>query len=415
MSQTRLPVTRPGGQHGRPPRDGRRRRRRPDRRPLAALVAASVLWGGAISGTKYALGGFGPLTLLSVELVAAASVLWIVLLIRGYRPPGSWWLPALLGLLEPGLAYLAETFGLSLTTAVHGAVISGLEAALIVVLAAVVLRETIRAAAVLAVVVALAGLVVLAGGGGGQHVALGDLLVAGGVLSASLYTIVAKRFEDGSDVLSLTTWQFTAAALVCLPAAVVSWATGAQGETLAVPPRFWVAALLVGVAGFGASFLLFNQVIGRVRAGWSGIVLNLIPVFAFLSAISFLGEDVTGADAAGATLVGASVAYFVIAERRAERAAGAGVPPAGPGELSQQARGLPGADAAALAQEHPGRPVVGQQDLPGDPGAPLLGGVGAGVIVQAGGDEAGGQGADLDAGLAPRMGARWSPPPRRGR
>jgi drug/metabolite transporter (DMT)-like permease len=250
-----------------------------------------------------------------------------VLLVRGYRPPGSWWLPALLGLLEPGVAYLAETLGLSLTSAVHGAVITGLESALVVVLAAVVLREGISVAAVLAVLVALAGLVVLSGDGGGQRVVLGDLLMAVGVLSASLYTIAAKRFGDGSDVLSLTTWQFTAAALVSVPVTAVSWAAGARGETLAVAPRFWVAALLVGVAGFGASFLLFNQVIGRVRAGWSAIVLNLIPVFAFLGAVGFLGEDVTGADAAGAILIGASVVYFVIAEQRAERSARK--PPAG--------------------------------------------------------------------------------------
>jgi drug/metabolite transporter (DMT)-like permease len=61
----------------------------PDARhwPLAALLLASVLWGGAITGTKYALRAFDPVTLLSVELAAATVALWAVLLIRGYRPP----------------------------------------------------------------------------------------------------------------------------------------------------------------------------------------------------------------------------------------------------------------------------------------------------------------------------------------
>jgi hypothetical protein len=31
--------------------------------PLAALLLASVLWGGAITGTKYALRAFDPVTL----------------------------------------------------------------------------------------------------------------------------------------------------------------------------------------------------------------------------------------------------------------------------------------------------------------------------------------------------------------
>ena len=131
--------------------------------PLAALVVASVLWGGAVTGTKYALGGFDPVTLLSVELAAATAALWAALLVRGYRPPGSWWLPAVLGLLEPALAYLGDTFGLSRTSAVHGAMINGLESALVVVLAALLLREAVTRATVLAVLAALCGLAVLAG------------------------------------------------------------------------------------------------------------------------------------------------------------------------------------------------------------------------------------------------------------
>src|SRR6202034_1141109 len=153
------------------------------RSPTVALLAAAGLWGMAVSGMKYALGGFDPVTLLSIELLAGAGVLWVALLVRGYRPPNSWWLPAVLGLLEPALAYLGDTFGLSLTSAVHGAVINGLESGLVVLLAAVLLRETVTRPALLAIVVALGGLAVLAGvgAGGGGGSAAGALLVVRGV------------------------------------------------------------------------------------------------------------------------------------------------------------------------------------------------------------------------------------------
>lgn len=284
------------------------------RSPTAALLTAAGLWGVAVTGTKYALGGFDPVTLLSVELMAGAGVLWAALVIRGYRPPGSWWLPALLGLLEPALAYLCDTFGLSLTSAVHGAVINGLESGLVVVLAAVLLRETITRPAIVAVVAALAGLAVLAGAGEGHTTAAGDLLVAGGVLSASLYTIAAKRFDDGSDALSLTAWQFTAATLVSLLVTTARWTAGAG--TVPTAPRFWLIAALVGTAGFGASFLLFNTVIVQIDAGRAAIVLNLIPVFGVVSAMAFLREGVTSRDALGAVLIGSSVLYFTIADHR---------------------------------------------------------------------------------------------------
>jgi drug/metabolite transporter (DMT)-like permease len=289
------------------------------RRPgWAALVVASVLWGGAVSGTKFALRGFAPLPLLSVELLAATAVLWAALLIRGYRPPRTWWLPLILGLLEPALAYLGDTFGLSATTAVSGGEIDGLESALVILLAAVVLRERMTRPVVLSVLAALAGLTVLAGFSAGGS-AVGDLFVAGGVLSASLYTVVAKRFDDGSAALSLTTWQFTAATVVTLAATALRGGPESAGRLLAVAPRFWLAAAVTGIAGFALSFLLFNSVIGRVDAGCAAVVLNLIPVFAVAGAVTFLNEGVTGREAIGAVLVGASVLYFTVAERRAAR------------------------------------------------------------------------------------------------
>ncbi len=289
------------------------------RRPLLALVAAAALWGGAVTGTKYALRGFDPTTLLFVELTAATGALWAVLLVRGYRPPQSWRLPVLLGLLEPALAYLGDTSGLSRTTAVDGSILSGLEPALVVVLAAFLLGEIITGPVVLAVVLALGGLAVLAGAGHNRSASIGDLYVAGGILSASLYTIVAKRFDDGSDTLSLTTWQFSAASVLSLPIVVLRWSTGSGHPVVALPPRYWAAAIAVGIGGFAMSFLLYNAVITRVDAGWAAVVLNLIPAFGLLGAVLLLGEKSTGTTGIGAILIGASVVYFAVSDRRGAR------------------------------------------------------------------------------------------------
>jgi drug/metabolite transporter (DMT)-like permease len=64
--------------------------------------------------------------------------------------------------------------------------------------------------------------------GGGRGTAAGDLLIAGGLLSASLYSVVAKRFANNGDALSLTTWQFTAATAVALAVAGGRWDTQAD-------------------------------------------------------------------------------------------------------------------------------------------------------------------------------------------
>lgn len=287
--------------------------------PLAGLVLASALWGVAVAGTKYALRAFDPVTLLSVELVAATAALWVVLLIRGYRPPPSWPVAVLLGLLEPALAYLGDTFGLSMTSAADGAIISGLESALVVILAVLVLGEAISRAAAVAIGLGLGGLVVLTGWGG-HGTAAGDLLVAGGVLAAALYSVVAKRYAtDDGDALSLTTWQFTSATTVALAVAAAHWAASPASLPTAVAPRYWLAAAAVGVGGFGLSFLIYNKVIAAVDVGWAAVVLNLIPAFGLLSSAVFLGEDLTRTGVIGACLIGGSVVYFTISESREEQ------------------------------------------------------------------------------------------------
>ena len=298
------------------------------RRPLLALVVAAALWGGAVTGTKYALAASirPPCSASSSRPPPAA--LWAVLLVRGYRPPQTWRLPLLLGLLEPALAYLGDTSGLSRTTAVDGSILSGLEPALVVVLAAFLLGESVTRPAIVAVVLALGGLAVLAGAGHSHSASIGDLYVAGGILCASLYTIVAKRFDDGSDTLSLTTWQFSAASILLLPIAILRWSTGSGHPFVAPSPRYWVAAIGVGIGGFAMSFLLYNAVITRVDAGWAAVVLNLIPVFGLLGAVVFLGEKPTGTTSIGAILIGTSVVYFTISDRRG--ADGTVTPPTNP-------------------------------------------------------------------------------------
>jgi O-acetylserine/cysteine efflux transporter len=284
-------------------------------RPLLSLVLAAALWGGAVSGTKYALRGFDPVTLLSTELLAATFTLWAVLLLSGYRAPPSWRVAALLGLLEPALAYLGDTVGLSHTAAINGSIIAGLESGLVVVLAAVLLGETVTRAALVAVVLALGGLAVIAGEGG-RGATIGDLWVSAGVLSASLYSVAVKRFDDGSDALSLTTWQFSAATIVALFVAGLGWIATGHHPRADAAPRYWLAAVAVGAIGLACSFLIYNEVLSRVDAGWTAIVLNLIPVFGLLSAISLLGERLSRGRSIGALLVGASVIYFTVCDHR---------------------------------------------------------------------------------------------------
>ena len=294
---------------------------------VVALVLAAALWGVATTGTKYALGGFDPLTLLAVELSAATVALWCALLLRGYRPPPSWRVAFVLGLLEPALAYVAETFGLDRTSAANASLIFGLESTLVVILAAIFLHERITAPLGLSVLAGLLGLAAVEGITTLSAPRPGDALILGGAVSAALYTIVARGSDDEADPLALTAHQFGFAALLVVPIALGAWATGDETVPTQVAPKFWVVAALVGVLGFGASFILYNWAINLIEAGAAGVIINLIPAFTLLSAVGWLGESLTGPRIAGAALIAVSVAIFSWTELRGTPAVERAGPP----------------------------------------------------------------------------------------
>ena len=149
---------------------------------MAALMVAATSWGIATTGTKYALGGLDPLTLIAFELLLAALVLWLIVAVRGFRRPSSLVRVALMGLCEPALAYVSQTLGLTRTSATDGALIQGLECVFVVVLAALLLREPISRAVAMAIALATVGLGVLEGGGGLAGPGVGDALVLFGAL-----------------------------------------------------------------------------------------------------------------------------------------------------------------------------------------------------------------------------------------
>jgi O-acetylserine/cysteine efflux transporter len=288
---------------------------------LAALVVAATSWGVATTGTKYALGGLDPLTLIAFELVLAALVLWLIVAVRGFRRPSSLGRVALMGLCEPALAYVSQTLGLTRTTATDGALIQGLECVFVVILAALVLREPISRAVAVAITLATAGLAVLEGGGGLAGPGVGDALVLFGALSAAVYTILARRLAADDDPLSVTAVQFTVASAAALVPALVALGRGTETVPASVGWRFLVVAALVGIVGYGGSFVLYNTAITAVQAAPAAVIINLIPAVGFVSAVALLGEPLTVFTLGGAFLICASVGIFTVLDARAPEVA----------------------------------------------------------------------------------------------
>jgi drug/metabolite transporter (DMT)-like permease len=280
----------------------------------AALLAATLGWGSATAINKYALGGFPPFVLLVVQLLSAVIVLWAALLQRGLRPPRFTRKLMLLGVLEPGLAYVLILLGVQRTTAANGALVLGLESFVCVLLAWAFLHERITARGAGAVLFAMVGFAIMQGLGSHFSPHLGDLLVLSGVVCAATYIIVAAQVAPETDPLTMTTYQFTAGLLFLLPAAAVIVATGSEHLPSHVHTGIAVAAILSGVVNYALPFLAYNYAIHAVGPLTAAMSLNLMPVVGVVCAIAFLAETLTTSEAAGGAVIMVAVALFTGAQ-----------------------------------------------------------------------------------------------------
>ena len=91
------------------------------------LVLLSVLWGSAFFLVEVALVAFSPLFIVAVRLAIAASILWVIVLAKGYPIPaaGPVWLMFLgIGLLNTVIPLLLISWGQTVITAGLAAILT---------------------------------------------------------------------------------------------------------------------------------------------------------------------------------------------------------------------------------------------------------------------------------------------------
>jgi drug/metabolite transporter (DMT)-like permease len=292
----------------------------PSYRHVLLLVSAAACWGCGTVLSKLALDrGVAPLVLLAIELAASCLLLSTVAL--GLRAPWSWSGStrrlALLGLLNPGLAYALGLLGLVSISASMSVLLWATEPVLILLLAVLVLRERVGPATLIALATALGGvvLVIYRPGAGGD--AVGIALTVAAVTACGCYTVLTRRLLlDDSSVAVVLLQQ--AAALVFALVLCVGAAVGGVALRLPTDSATWALAAASGMVYYGAAFWLFVSGLRGVPASLAGAYLPLIPVFG-LAAGYAAGDRLVDRQWLGALLVVLATAAAAVHHLRRRR------------------------------------------------------------------------------------------------
>ena len=283
---------------------------------VAALVLASACWGLGAIMSKYAVEQIPPLTLLTVQLFVSAALLWLAVAVQGVRVRlnRATLHIALLGVLNPGLAYTFSLLGLTQTTASMSALLWAAEPILIIGFAWLILCERVTWPLLACAALAIAGVAVAAGldiSGGASTSLLGNLLIVVGVCCCALYTVLTRRVVGDHSPLLIVALQQTAAlvwALLIWP--LEGWRAGGSGLTM-VPLSFWLWGAAGGLVYYALAFWFYLIGLQRAPASLAAFFLNLIPLFGIGGAYLFLGERLAPAQWLGAIVILAAVVAMV--------------------------------------------------------------------------------------------------------
>jgi drug/metabolite transporter (DMT)-like permease len=277
----------------------------------AALVATMVFWGLSFVATKIALQSIPTFTLVFTRFSLAALI--FLFLRQGRKWPSftrkDHVKMVLLALFEPGLYFIFETIGLQHTSAPKTALIIATIPVVVLVLGALMLGERAGGTSVIGIILSFGGIILLVIGDPEfgwslEGSLLGDLLIGGAVISASLYMIFARDLGRSYSSFEITFVQIVyGAVFFCLP---FLWETPALAWT-SITLRSSLAVIYLTVFSTVGAFLCYNYALSQVPVSRAAVFVNGIPVVTAIGAWVLLDERLTAIQAGGGALVLAAV------------------------------------------------------------------------------------------------------------
>ncbi|MGH7623024.1 MAG: DMT family transporter, partial [Gemmatimonadaceae bacterium] len=258
-----------------------------------SLVGMALIWGVNFSVVKFGTSVIDPLAYNGVRVMLAGLLLSAIVFARRLALPSVRTTLALLGLgvLGNGIYQVFFIEGIARTRASDAALVIAATPAFIAVIGRLRGVDRVAARGALGIALSIAGiaLVVLGStdGGEGQATVRGDLLVLGGALCWSVYTVLLKPYTERVGGLQLSALTMMGGAL---PLFALAWPAVSHAPWRALPAMGWLAIVYSGVFALVVAYLIWYngvRVIGPTR---TSMYSNLQPLVAVLVAWPMLGE-----------------------------------------------------------------------------------------------------------------------------
>jgi drug/metabolite transporter (DMT)-like permease len=209
-----------------------------------------------------------------------------------------------------GLLFL---FGVSITSATNGALLTNLHPVFIAVLAHIFLQEKIRTRTVFGVVAALFGMLVVTTKGDlsllvfSSEQFIGDLLVIFSAVAWACQSLLGRKYVNKYGGLQTMALSIPFSFILLVPVALVF------GDIRTIASVSLVGFLLIlhfSLLVSGVGYVLWYLILARMEATQASVWLLIVPVYTIILAYFLLNESITISVVGGAALLLAGI-YLV--------------------------------------------------------------------------------------------------------
>ena len=236
----------------------------------------------------------------------------------------SWPIMLVLGGLGTTFCNVTSYTGLKYTTAVSGSILNSFVPVIIIAISWAFLGKRLRASQWVGVVISLTGVLSIVGRGDPMVILtlkfnIGDLWIIASTILWALYTVCLRWRPPELHPLGLLGANAVVGVAVVLPGYLWSLTQGLHVN--------WTAEAFEGIVYAGVfpsvvGYIFWNNAVARVGPNTAGMFMHLLPVFASLLAIAFLGEQLHLFHVAGMALI---IGGIWLTSRNDSRSAEAGL------------------------------------------------------------------------------------------
>ncbi|HZY20180.1 MAG TPA: DMT family transporter [Ramlibacter sp.] len=255
-----------------------------------------AVWGASFLFMRLAVVDFGPMPTAALRVGIASLFLVPLLLLRGLGPllRTHWRKVFAVGALNSGIPFALYAFAVTTITTGLSAILNATVPLFGAVVAWLWLKDRPAPARAVGLAVGFAGVAMLAWDKasfrpGAAGVASGWAVLAC-LLATLCYGIAAsatKKHLAGLPPLVTATGSQLGATVALIVPALWSWPAATPG------PRAWLALLALGTLCTGVAYILYFRLIEEAGPSRALAVTFLVPAFAVLYGLLFLGERVT--------------------------------------------------------------------------------------------------------------------------